>query len=57
MSAKAKELFEKAKAQRDKDNDRLVNYAITLGNIKDKTATSLPCYTGRAAAEQLAAAV
>ena len=36
MSAKAKELFEKAKAQRDKDNDRLVNYAITLGNIKDK---------------------
>lgn len=36
MSAKAKELFEKAKAQRDKNNDRLVNYAITLGNIKDK---------------------
>ena len=36
MSAKAKELFEKAKAQRDKDNDRLVNYAIALGNIKDK---------------------
>ena len=36
MSAKAKELFEKAKALRDKDNDRLVNYAITLGNIKDK---------------------
>lgn len=36
MSAKAKELFEKAKTQRDKDNDRLVNYAITLGNIKDK---------------------
>ena len=36
MSAKAKELFEKAKAQRDKDNDRLVNYAITLGNINDK---------------------
>lgn len=35
MSAKAKELFEKAKAQRDKDNDRLVNYAITLGKIKD----------------------
>ena len=36
MSAKAQELFEKAKAQRDKDNDRLVNYAITLGNVKDK---------------------
>lgn len=36
MSAKARELFEKAKAQRDKDNDRLVNYAITLGNIKDR---------------------
>ena len=36
MSAKAQEKFEKAKAQRDKDNDRLVNYAITLGNIKDK---------------------
>ena len=36
MSAKAKELFEKAKAQRDKDNDRLVNYAITLGKVKDK---------------------
>ncbi len=36
MSARAQELFEKAKAQRDKDNDRLVNYAITLGNIKDK---------------------
>ena len=36
MSAKAKELFEKAKAKRDKDNDRLVNYAIALGNIKDK---------------------
>lgn len=36
MSAKAKELFEKAKALRDKDNDRLVNYAIALGNIKDK---------------------
>lgn len=36
MSARAKELFDKAKAQRDKDNDRLVNYAITLGNVKDK---------------------
>lgn len=36
MSARAQELFDKAKAQRDKDNDRLVNYAITLGNIKDK---------------------
>lgn len=35
MSAKAKERFEKAKAERDKDNDRLVNYAITLGKIKD----------------------
>ncbi len=35
MSARAKELFDKAKAQRDKDNDRLVNYAITLGKIKD----------------------
>jgi hypothetical protein len=34
MSAKAKERFEKAKAERDKDNDRLVNYAITLGKIK-----------------------
>ena len=36
MSAKAQELFEKAKAQRDKNNDRLVNLAITLANIKDK---------------------
>ena len=36
MSTRAQELFDKAKAQRDKDNDRLVNYAITLGNIKDK---------------------
>lgn len=35
MSAKARERFEKAKAERDKDNDRLVNYAITLGKIKD----------------------
>lgn len=35
MSAKAKERFEKAKSERDKDNDRLVNYAITLGKIKD----------------------
>lgn len=36
MSAKAQELFEKAKAQRDKNNDRLVNLAITLANIQDK---------------------
>lgn len=35
MSAKARERFDKAKAERDKDNDRLVNYAITLGKIKD----------------------
>ncbi len=36
MSAKAEELFEKAKAQRDKNYDRLVNYAIILDNIKNK---------------------
>lgn len=35
MSAKARERFEKAKAERDKDNDRLVNYAVTLGKIRD----------------------
>ena len=36
LSAKAKERFEKAKAQRDKNYDRLVNYAIILDNIKNK---------------------
>ncbi len=36
MSAKAQEKFEKAKAQRDKDRDRWLGYAIELGNIKDK---------------------
>lgn len=36
MSARAQELFDKAKAQRDKDNDRYMNLAITLENIKDK---------------------
>lgn len=36
MSARAQELFDKAKAQRDKDNDRYMNYAITRENIKDK---------------------
>lgn len=35
MSAKARERFEKAKAERDKDIDRWVNYAVTLGKIKD----------------------
>lgn len=40
MSARAKELFEKAKAQRDKDNDRLVNYVITLDKLNSSKAQS-----------------
>lgn len=35
MSAKAKARFEKAKADREKEQDRYVNYAITLGKLKD----------------------
>ena len=35
MSAKATELFQKAKTERDKDKDRYVNYALTLGKLKD----------------------
>lgn len=35
MSAKAKELFEKAKAQREKERDRYVNYVTTLGRLKN----------------------
>lgn len=36
MSKHAEELFEKQKAARDKNRDQWVNYAITLGNLKDK---------------------
>ena len=35
LSGKAKERFEKAKAEREKEQDRYVNYAITLGKLKD----------------------
>lgn len=35
ISAKARERFEKAKAEREKDADRMLNYAITLGKLKD----------------------
>lgn len=36
MTEKAQARFDKAKAERDKDRDRYLNYAITLGNLKDK---------------------
>ena len=36
FSSKVMELFEKSKSERDKNNDRLMNYAIALGNLKDK---------------------
>lgn len=36
VSAKVRERFEKAKADREKENDRVLNYAITLGNLKAK---------------------
>lgn len=36
ISGKMRERFEKAKADRDKDADRMLNYAVTLGNLKDK---------------------
>ncbi len=35
MSARATELYEKAKREREKDKDRYMNYAITLGKIRD----------------------
>lgn len=35
MSAKSTELFEKAKAQREKERDRYVNYVTTLGRLKN----------------------
>lgn len=35
MSEKARERFERTKAERDKEFDRHVNYALTLGKIKD----------------------
>lgn len=35
VTAKARERIEKAKAERDKENDRILNYAITLGKLKD----------------------
>ena len=35
ITAKARERIEKAKAERDKENDRILNYAITLGKLKD----------------------
>lgn len=36
MSKRMTELFEKQKAARDKNRDQWVNYALTLGNLKDK---------------------
>lgn len=36
ISEKAQARFDKAKADRDKNSDRYLNYAITLGNLKDK---------------------
>lgn len=36
VSAKTRERIDKAKAERQKDNDRMLNYAVTLGNLKDK---------------------
>lgn len=35
MSAKARERFEKARLAREKDRDRLANYALSLGKIGD----------------------
>lgn len=35
MSAKAKERFEKEKADREAEDDRYFNYAITLGRLRD----------------------
>lgn len=35
MSAKAKERFEKEKAQREADADKFLNYALTIGRMKD----------------------
>lgn len=36
FSAKARERIEKARADRERENDRIMNYAVTLGNLKDK---------------------
>lgn len=36
VSAKTRERIDKAKTERQKDNDRMLNYAVTLGNLKDK---------------------
>lgn len=35
MSARAKERFDREKAQRDADADRYLNYALTIGKLKD----------------------
>lgn len=35
LSAKAKERFEKAKAERDKKREQALNYALSLGKIRD----------------------
>lgn len=35
MSAKAMERFEKEKAQRQADDDKFLNYALTIGRLKD----------------------
>lgn len=35
MSARAKERFEKEKAQREADADKYLNYALTIGKMKD----------------------
>ena len=35
LSAKAKERFDKEKAQREADADKYLNYALTIGKLKD----------------------
>ena len=36
VSAKTRERIEKARADRERENDRIMNYAVMLGNLKDK---------------------
>lgn len=38
MSAKAKERFERAKAEREKNEDRYMNYALALGKLQQQRA-------------------
>ena len=36
VAAKARERIERARADRERENDRIMNYAVMLGNLKDK---------------------